>query len=42
MGYSNPLESDLPMKQRFQLFQTYSDEFPLRLHTDMYDYQLLL
>lgn len=40
--YLNPLEPDLVGMQRFQLFQTYSDEYPIRLHTDMFDYQLLL
>ena len=34
-----PLEPDLPLKQRFNLFQDYSEEFPLKARTDMFDYQ---
>ena len=39
-GYSGaaPLESDLPQKRRFNTFQNYSEEYPLLMRTQMFDY----
>ena len=37
-----PLEPDLPTKRRFNTFQNYSEEYPLQMRTQMFDYQELL